>query len=90
MNSLKPCFLPEISKVPNTKRGPRGAAQPHAAQNPLHCLHRAAFIAKLLTLERKGKAQGKYQERKKVNGKEEGMGAAHTFQPVDFNPSRPR
>ena len=90
MTTLKPRFLPETSKVPNTKRGPRGAAQPRAVQNPPHCLHRAAFIAKLLTLERKGKAQGKHKERKKVNGKEGGMGVAHPFQPVDFNPSRPK
>lgn len=57
---------------------------------PLPLLSRAACVAKPLTVEREGKAQGKYQERKKVNGKEEGMRAAHTFQPVDFNPSRSR
>lgn len=34
----------------------------------------------------RGKTRGKYEERKKVNGKEEGMGAAHIFQAEDFNP----
>lgn len=57
---------------------------------PLPLLSRAACAAKPLTVEREGKAQGKCQERKKVNGKEGGMRAAHTFQPVDFNPSRSR